>query len=164
MDLADFRKPVEVYEAAIGNPKPLAERLRSGERLTEMERDALAALVEGKLKSPNLGPGKGRPNYLWTTWEAYVAMKLPNAEALYRHVMRELRKVGEHYGRAEEVIEYVAKRNDIHASSVKNYLRRAKAEKVDREPRGPRNAVEWFHRWLYERGLTGFGDLHGAGA
>lgn len=61
MDISDLRSPVEVWEAVEGNPKPLADLLRSDYVLSKRERLELADFLEGKLQPvvrPNHRPKK----------------------------------------------------------------------------------------------------------
>ena len=46
----DLREPIEVYEAAIGDPAALIQYLRSGQPIGSWMRDALAAYLAGELK------------------------------------------------------------------------------------------------------------------
>lgn len=57
-DLKEFPLPFEVFEAALGNPAPLAALLRSDEHITELTRFALALHIEGRLKLPKGKPGR----------------------------------------------------------------------------------------------------------
>ena len=158
MDMMDqlFREPVEVYLAAVGEPTSLAERLRSTVELTSLEREALALLVKGELKPPKLGRGEKRPKYLYHHFESYDLMLLPNAEALYQHIMSKLKKTKRAYGRAHEVLAYVSEHDDIESEKLFNYLRRPKDEKARRKPRLPRGVLQRFHLWLYRTGRLTF--------
>lgn len=156
MDFSDFREPVEVYQAAVGEPDQLAERLRSTAKLASWEREALALLVEGELKPPKLGRGEKKPKYLYHSHEHHDLMKLANAEALYKHIMWELRKANQAYGRSNEVLEYVSRKDGVDIEALLNYLRRPKGEKSGRKPRLPKGALEWFHLWLFRTGRLTF--------
>ena len=131
MDLLELREPVEVYRAAIGQPDSLIKRLRSTEPIYEREREALAAYFEGKLVPLKRGRGKAKPNYLLSYAELDEAYRLPDAETWYRYVMAELRKAGEAYGRASEVLEFVAQKYGLDANTLANHLRRPAREKAE---------------------------------
>lgn len=58
MDIRELADPIEVYEAADGNPEKLIALLRGGERITHPVRMALADWLEGKFDEPL---PRGRP-------------------------------------------------------------------------------------------------------
>lgn len=155
MDISEFREPVEVYRAAIGQPEALIKRLGSKEPINSWERGALAAYFERKLVPPKRGRGEAKPRYLHSYAERDEAYRLPNAETHYRYIMAELRKAGEAYGRASEALEFVAQKYGLDPEALNNYLRRPAREKAGRKPRRPEGVVEMFHAWLYREGLCG---------
>ena len=164
----EFREPVEVYEAAMGNRQPLADRLRSKAPLGKIEREALACLIEGRLKGPpgrKPGRGSGKPRYLHTGVEYLQAMMLPFAEARFQEIKQRMEAEGVFHGNAGELEDYIAKEYLTHPEASDDekeevrerfaqYRRWTKKYKESRMPRPPADAVEGFHHWLYMQGRT----------
>ena len=87
MGLRDIYEPVEVYQAAMGDPEPLARRIESGVEMKSWEREALVCFLRGELVPPKRGKGEKTVSYLHDT-EAYAfKAELENAAALYQHIM-----------------------------------------------------------------------------
>lgn len=74
----DFREPIEVYEAAEGDPTALIEYLRSDAPITDWMRQEIADWLEGKLpvKFPRGRKTKERADRLRLkfAWELYEAL------------------------------------------------------------------------------------------
>ncbi len=114
MDFNQFRAPVEVWRAAVGDTEPLAQRIRSGEPIYETEREAIALLISGNLKAPKRRKKISLPNALPTKeivtkidpdglWvPSDMSKRAANAVVLYKYIIAQLKK--ERYGRSSEVI------------------------------------------------------------
>ncbi|MCF7700931.1 hypothetical protein [Loktanella sp. M215] len=158
MDLAylglTLREPDEVYEAACGNPEPLAQRIRSGVEIFDLEREALAALICGELVQPSRKIK--RLPYLGNTEADFRRRDLDNAVHLYRYMMRQIVAAGaSKHGYRSKVAEYIAERDNLTVDAILDHydhankpsrVRRGKAKKE------PSDAVQRYHRWLHEHG------------
>lgn len=152
MALRDIYEPIEVYQAAIGDPEPLARRIESGVEMMSWEREALACLLRGELMPPKRGKGETTVSYLNDT-EAYASKaELENAAALYQHMMNDIRhKDGSNYGKRKLVLEQVADLMGLSVDTLDNYLRRSKRAKEQSEDQ-PDWVIVHFHRWMRKNG------------
>jgi hypothetical protein len=143
MDFEQFRSPVEVWRAAIGDPSSLADRLRGQTPMYEIERVAIAMLVDGELKRPKRRPSAQKLVSIWSFREMPASrrhlegffvpddlgLRMQNAVDFYRHIMAELRKDGKCYGVSDAVIEYVADHDGLSSDSIRNAVRRVRKPK-----------------------------------
>lgn len=148
-----FRDPVEVFQAAMGDPKPLAEYLRSEERLTLPDREALALLIEGQLTPPKRKRGQRSLSYLDTD-DSVTRSEMKNAEFLVKHIMAKAKEAGEGHGIYPRVLEYVAEHDCLDIEKLDNYIKRSATSKEVRDDASelPRLVVR-FHQWMHEQGL-----------
>lgn len=152
MGLRDIYEPVEVYQAAMGDPAPLARRIESGVEMKSWEREALACFLRGQLVPPKRGKGEKTVSYLHDT-EAYaLKAELENAAALYQHMMDHIRhREGSNYGKRKLVLEEVADIMGLSVDTLNNYLRRSKRAKEQSEDQTHWVIVQ-FHRWMRKNG------------
>lgn len=116
--LNDLREPIEVYEAADGDPGPLIEYLRSDRPINEWMRQAIADWLEGKLpvKFPPGRQNKNRTDRLrlkfaWELYEALHDREIPlSGELAKKHLKNDEIKVfaAEIYGlKPESFIDFM---------------------------------------------------------
>ena len=153
MDFNTLREPFEVWRAALGDFEPLVERLRSGEPIHEIEREAIALLISGKLKPPlrrkahnftrlhqSISSTEVKSmHYPEGNWvPVALDQRKRNAAALYRHIMRQLHKSKDAYRRSGEVMRYVAECDGLSLETVRDVVRRAQAKPaIKPEPDAP---------------------------
>ena len=156
LDLEDIREPVEVYKAAIGDIEPLAKRFEETETFSRYEREAMSAYVRGLLVPPRRGRGQTSLPYLSAdTKDAAERLRIANAVVFIRHIMGELRKEKEHYGRFGEVLNYVAEYDGLSSDEIERVVseyRRSKPKSVEQKIDDTPYAVKQFHRWLLRTG------------
>lgn len=152
MDLMQFRDPIEVFKAAIGNTEPLAARLRSNENIYPREREAIALLVSGKLIPPRRKRNIEQEIIDYYARKEY-SRKIEKSVFLYRHLMNKLKEQGRAYGMSKEVIAYVSDRDGIHSEKVLHEVRRANRSPREREEHPLHgeygDLVGIFERWCH---------------
>jgi hypothetical protein len=158
MDSMDdlFREPLEVYEAAIGNPEPLAKRIESGAEMTGWERVALVAFLRGELVPPKRGRGQSNlPHLESMTKEKLRRQRIRNSAAKLRHYMDQLRERGEHYGNFAKVLDHVAEQDKLsedEVQSVNNHYRKGRENQKGTNETPAGGVVLVFHKWLLRTG------------
>lgn len=158
--LENLRHPVEVFEAASGNPEPLAQRVESGIRMSDTERAALAAFLRGELVPPKRGRGQTTlPHLARDTREEVERRRIRDAVAVLRFHMRDLRKRGERHVKFADVLNHVAKERGLSAEEIESalnlYKRGSKAKNryhgsIYGDP--AKNIVKIYQRWLLNTG------------
>lgn len=130
--LSEHRDPREVYQAAMGDPSPLADRIRSGAAMNRREREALALLISGELrppKRPSARHRKATAEKLARFWQDPLTprpkQRIRNAVALYKYLMSEAQKQGIAYGSSEAALAWVAEYDGIAIETLRNALRRS---------------------------------------
>lgn len=166
MNLSQLREPIEVYQAAAGDPEPLAKRIESGAEMYEWERDTLAAFLRGELVPPKRGRGQRTLAHLAEgTEEEVKRRRIKNAAVLVDFIMQELRKKKEHYGRKQEVIDHVSKKKYLSWEEI-NRLHDMLKSGAWSEPNFQKDdgngILHNYHRWLLKTGrLPEFPQLVG---
>ena len=146
--LREFREPVEVFLAAVGDTEPLALRIESGEQMYLWEREALACYLRGQLIPPRRGKGQKVIPYLNDTEDYCRKRDLENAVHLYHQIRREQGTV---YGERDEVVQDVAEHIGLNFETLNNRLRRSRNVKSDSDD-SAKTIIEHFHRWLRRTG------------
>lgn len=158
VDLAgpEFREPIEVYLAAVGEVQPLVQRLRSEVVIGGWERSALALLLLGELVPAKKSQGGNWPSHVGVPGEISEEMKLQNAEFLYRHWMETLRSEGAAYGVSAEILDAVASHIGVDIERLNNRIRRSKRRICPDVSKPTAGVVHRFQSWhfLHERGLA----------
>ena len=119
--LRDAREPVEVYEAAEGDPTALIEYLRSDRPINDWMRQELAEWLEGNLlaKFPHGRKRKGRTDrlrlkYAWDLYEALHDGELPMPDELVSTQPKN-----------DNIKEYVAEIYDLDSEYFINFMKRS---------------------------------------
>jgi len=150
--LREFREPVEVFLAAVGEKEPLAARIESGEQMYLWEREALACYLRGQLVPPRRGKGQKMIPYLNDTENYCRKRDLENAVNLYHRVVHQIRhEQGTIYGKRDEVVKNVADQFGLDFETLNNHLRRSQNLKSDSDE-SANTIIEFFHRWLRRTG------------
>ena len=155
--LIGWREPVEIYLAAMGNPEPLATRIKENEPFTELERRTMVHFLRGELKPPKRKRGQKRLPYLTTIEDVHENI-IREAVLNYHHIMSEIEKEhGSKYRLKFEVIEYIANRDGLDFDALLNRINRPKEDKNTSRYDGVPHAVKGFHKWLHRTGqLEGY--------
>ncbi|MEB8389464.1 hypothetical protein OO012_19830 [Rhodobacteraceae bacterium KMM 6894] len=143
IDISKISEPIEVWNAAMGDPSDLAALLRSDEPLTDWHRHDLALLLEGRLAGPN-GRGRGAPKK--TTGGPFAYLFDPVYSAIYDY-RNETEK-------GEQAMAEVAARHELDIETFRNALRRGKAYKA---PKRSFTKIEKFREWYKRDFDNGFG-------
>ena len=135
--------PVEVFEAALGNKKPLIDLLRSDKPRSMYTEEAIAVWLEGEL--PAIRP-RGRPH--GTRFDRLfrsVGMKLALAEYKRRY-----KAIGRPRGQADRIAEEVANDRGIDVEKFMNYRHRAKSQRHT-VPEKLETIQQMYQDWLSQR-------------
>lgn len=156
MNLNELREPVEVYQAASGDPEPLAKRIESGAEMFDWERETLAAYLRGELVPPKRKRGQSTLSYLARRTEEEVKRRrIIDAAVWVEFIMRELRKTGQNYRKRTEVIDHVSKEKCLSGNEIlrlNTMLKSGAWKESDSQKYLPVGISQNFHFWLLKEG------------
>jgi hypothetical protein len=149
-DFAEFHEPIEVYEAAVGEPARLIARLLSDKPIYKWERTAIASLIAGKLVPRTLPRGAPKRVNQYSIIAPYGWTKKGLARAAYEREIKFRKRAGiSTYGQSAEIADQIAAESGIDPVEFANFLRRPKPQFKPRDfARGP---VAQFQQWCDER-------------
>ena len=135
------RTPSEVFEAVTGDPTALVQLLRSGDPISQESREALALWIEGKLP-PARPPHRPKAVRAWGdipngVWLQFSAEK-------YHRIAKWLRKRGRMHNSAENLIEAIARQNNLDVNALRNAVRNGPPE----IPEPATDLAELYQAWV----------------
>lgn len=159
-DFSELREPIEVYLAAAGDPKPLADRIESRAELHAWERQAIALFLRGELQRPDQNGslkfrsrGKKRVSYMPLRERDHIALNAQRAAETYRFYMSELRRSGTAHNKSDIVTEQVAREFSITPDAVRNALKSSPNTRKQCPSEEETNSlVQRYHAWLFNTG------------
>ncbi|MEM6898958.1 MAG: hypothetical protein AAF583_04210 [Pseudomonadota bacterium] len=136
--MADRREPIEVFEAALGNPSPLASLLRSEKSLGDRTRLALAMFLEGKLVRLKNGRGRQRKFRYWEEFMRSAHVRAAMLVEFEGHT---------HKNAAKEALSDKYPPSSVNATEEQllDYLRKSEGQRpTPPEPLQLRNVEDWI--------------------
>lgn len=133
-------EPVEVWQAVQGDPSELITLLRSNVDLTTETREALALWLEGRLPPKNR---VGRPRKTRAPGNFPPEVWIELAVQRFKRVAEACKKRGSFYGKAELLLEAIARNHDIDVRTLRN----AVYSEPPSAPEPTTDPIERFQIW-----------------